>query len=158
MKKRFLSNNRGLASIEASVLMLLFVSMVYYTFGFFGIVHTGVLHNIHARTYAFETFRHRSNLVYFRSNRLNPVLHYYNRQTRVHGINTDTQRNPGQQIATERPISMGLELDESGRRANVHSDDVMTRVPASGRNTSVGVNPIWIKVIYGICLNSTCGR
>ena len=83
-KKNPLKNNKGLASIEATVLIVLFISLVYYSFGFFGVVHTAILHNIHARTYAFETFRHRTNLYYFRSNRATTVFHYYNTGTRMH--------------------------------------------------------------------------
>ncbi len=151
-----LKNKKGFASIEATVLLVLFMSMIYYAFGFFGIVHTAVVHNIHSRTYLFETFRHRANLMYFRSNR-DVSFHYYNMMTRLHGINTDTQDNPGTQIATERPISMGLSLEESGRNSGVHNRDVFQRVPASGRNSTVGVNPVWILTLYGICLNSRCG-
>ncbi len=152
-----LKNNKGFASIEATVLMVLFVSMLYYTFGFFGIVHTGILHNIGARTYAFETFRHRSNVMYFRSNNAAAVLHYYNHGMRLHGVNTDTQANPDTQIATERPISMGLELDEKGRKPSTHNNDIFQKVPANGRNTSIAVNPVWIMTMYGLCLNSECG-
>jgi len=152
-----LKKNRGFASIEATVLLVLFVSLTYFTFGFFGIVHTGLVHNIHARTYAMETFRHRANLMYFRSNRASDPLHYYNFMTRLHGINTDSVDFPGQQIATERPISMGLNLDENGRQSSIHNQDVFNRVPASGRNSSVSVNPVWIMTMYGMCLNSRCG-
>ena len=155
--KRPLKNQKGLASVEATVLMLLFVSMLYYSFGFFGIVHTAIIHNIHARTYALETFRHRANLAHFRSNQLDPVMHYYNRGSRVHGINTDGESNPTTQKATERPITMGLEIDQSNRQENTHNSDVFNRIPAQGRNTTVGVNPVWIKVLYGVCLNSRCG-
>jgi hypothetical protein len=149
-------NQKGFASIEATVLMVLLVSLVYYAFGFFGIIHTGIVHNIHSRTYMFETFRHRTNLMYFRSNR--PVIfHYYNTMTRLHGINTDSQDFPTDQVATERSISMGLQLNEDGRTTAIHNRDIFNRVPASGRNTSISVNPVWIMTMYGMCLNSQCG-
>ena len=154
--KKHIGNEKGLASIEATVLLVLFISLVYYSFGFFGIVHTAILHNIHARTYVFETFRHRTNLMYFRSNRPGAVFHYYNQMTRLHGINTDAHEASAQ-VATERPISMGLTLEEHGRQASIHNRDVFQRVPANGRNTSVDVNPAWIMVLYGICLSSNCG-
>lgn len=160
MKTSKLQNNKGFASIEATILLVVFVIMIYYTFGFFGAVHTAVLHNIHSRTYAFETFRHRSSLYYFRSNLSGAapaILHYYDIGNRLHGINTDSEDFPANQVATERPISMGLELDEQNRSSNYHLDDVMNRVPANGRNTSTSVNPIWIMTMYGICMDSTCG-
>ena len=155
---KHLKNEKGMASIEATVLVVLFVSMIYYTFGFFGIVHTAVLHNIHSRTYAFETFRHRANLMYFRSNRATNPLHYYNTSTRLHGINTDTQDFPTQQVSTERPIAMGRELEEDGRRSSTHNQEIFERIPASGRNSAVSVNPVWIMVMYGMCLNKDCGE
>ena len=151
--KKTIRNNKGLASIEATVLIVLFISLVYYSFGFFGIVHTGIVHSIHARTYAYETFRHRTNLWYFRSNR-NSDFHYFNQGTRLHGIN---QWEQSTQMATERPISMGLQQEEYNRTQTVHNSDIFQRVPASGRNTSVEVNPVWIMVFYGMCLTSSCG-
>lgn len=160
MKKgmgKHLNNEKGMASIEATVLVVLFITMTYYTFGFFGIVHTGILHNIHSRTYAFETFRHRSNLMYFRSNRATNPLHYYDIGTRLHGINTDTQDFPSQQVSTERPIIMGRDIPEEGRRTSTHNRDIFQRIPASGRNQSVAVHPVWIMTMYGICLNNNCG-
>ena len=155
MSRLRIKNNKGLASIEAATLMVLFVVMVYYTIGFFGVVHTGVLHNIHARSYVTENFRHRANLWYFRSNALNNLKQYYQRGSRVHGINTDMEQNPNTQKSTERPITMGLPLSEEGRTGNIHNDQIHSRVPASGRS-SVAVNPVWIMVLYGVCLNSTC--
>ena len=150
-------SEQGFASIEATVLLVLFVNLIYYTFGFFGVVHTGVIHNIHSRTYLFETFRHRSNLMYFRSNRVASPIHYYNQSSRLHGINTDSEDLPANQVATERSITMGVESQEEGREANIHSQDVMTRVPANQRNTSVGTNPVWIMTMYGYCLQASCG-
>ena len=156
-KSRIL-NQKGFASIEAVVLVVLFFSMLYYSFGFFGVVHTGIIHNIHSRTYAFETFRHRTNLMYFRSNRLgevNKMSHYFNRSSRLHGINTEGGGT--KQIATERSISMGLSLEEEGRDQNTHNRDIYERIPAYDRNQTVGVNPVWILTMYGICFNSQCG-
>ena len=154
-----LMNKKGFASIEATVLIVLLVSMVYYAIGFFGVIHTAIIHNVHSRTYVMETFRHRTNLMYFRSNRAGDPLHYYNKMTRLHGINTDSTDFPQQQVATERPISMGLTLGESGRRQSTHNRDIFdnNRIPASGRNTSVAVNPVWVMTMYGICLSSGCG-
>ena len=155
------SSEKGFASIEATVLLVLFSVMLYYAFGFFGIVHTGIVHNIHARTYVFEVFRHRTNLMYFRSkNRVTQsnATHYYNTMTRLHGINTDTRDGINQQTATERPISLGLVLEEEGRDAAIHNRDIYSRIPASDRNRSVSVNPVWILTMYGLCLNSQCRR
>jgi hypothetical protein len=155
--KNILLKEDGMASIEATVLAVIFVTMIYYIFGFFGVVHTGLLHNIHARTYAFETFRHRVNLMYFRSNNAQVPQHFYNTGVRLHGINTDAEAQPATQKATERPIIFGQSISEEGRRVQTHNSEIFQRVPASGRNRSVSVNPVWIMTLYGICLNNGCG-
>jgi len=151
-----LNNQKGMATVETVVLMVLFISLVYYSFGFFGIVHTGVLNNIHARTYAFETFRHRANVRYFRSNRPNDI-HFYNQASRLHGINSEAGQG-NSQFATERPISMGFILEEDNRRTAVHNEDISARVSFGERNANIGVNPVWIMVMYGLCFDETCGR
>ena len=156
MRNNPLQNEKGLASIEATVLSVLFVSLLYYTFGFFGVVHTAILHNIHSRTYAFETFRHRANLMYFRSNN-GTVLHYYDINSRLHGVNTDSRRSASRQVATERPIIMGQEVGEQSRQSSVHNRDIYNRVQTGDRNQAVSVHPVWVMTMYGICLNLQCG-
>jgi len=151
-----LKSEEGMASLETVVLLGVLTSLFFYSFGFFGATHTGILHNIHSRTYAFETFRHRSNLTYFRSNRATNFSHYNARDSRLHGIkgigSTSLQEAP------ERPISFGLVGEEQGRDVNTHNNDIPQRIPASQRNSNLGVNPIWIMVQYGICFNSSCQR
>ncbi len=55
-----------MATIEMLPMMFIFIFLFSYTLGAFGIIHTGIKNSISARAYAFETFRNRSNLVYFR--------------------------------------------------------------------------------------------
>lgn len=155
MLKNNIKNQKGTSSVETVVLMTLFVSLLFYSFGFFGFVHTAILHNIHARSYVFETFRHRTNLMYFRSNRPTTSWQYYPMGTRLHGINTEG--GAPLQVATERPISMGLVLDEQNRRTATHNNDIPNELQTGSRNTSVEVNPGWVMVLYGICLNAECG-
>ena len=149
-------NQKGLATIETVVLLVVLISLFYYSFGFFGVVHTALLHNIHGRTYAFETFRHRTNLTYFRSNRATDTTHYYEKNARLHGINAIS--GAGEQVATERPITMGSISDEENRRTDIHNEQLPQRVVAGQRNESLGVNPVWLMVLYGICFNSECRR
>ena len=42
--------------------MVIFVMLMSFGMGLFGVVHTAILHSIAARTYSFETFRQRTNL------------------------------------------------------------------------------------------------
>ena len=153
---KIIQNEKGMASLETVVLLGVLTALFFYSFGFFGATHTAILHNIHARTYAFETFRHRSNLNYFRSNRPGAVAHFLQKDSRLHGINSIG--GDSDQLATERPISFGLVGEEQGRDVNTHNQQIPQRIPASPRNSSLGVNPIWIMVQYGICFNSSCRR
>lgn len=59
------NNQKGLATIEALPLVVVFVVLITYGLGLFGFVHTAILHSIGARTYAFETFRNRTNVSFF---------------------------------------------------------------------------------------------
>jgi hypothetical protein len=162
-------NERGMATIETIPLIMVFVFMLCYEFGIFGIIHTGIMHSISARAYAFETFRNRSSLVYFRDgvNDQKPlgVNYFRNSGTRTHGIRSEKVTDNDAQvdgIASERPIRVGIPFapDLASRkdleRHNTKLFD-QTLVGPQKRNTSVEVNPVWIQVQYGICLNAHCG-
>jgi len=155
LKKSVLNNERGIALLETVPLIVLFVVLVSFGLGFFGIVHTAVLHSIGARTYAYETFRQRTNLYYFRedgSGRTRPI-NFSKKQWRYHAVQHET--DPRERfVATTRPISFGRGTDNV--EANLETHNVQIFQLAS-RNERVAVNPAWIMVGYGICLNAQCG-
>lgn len=157
MKRRSLrKDQRGMAVIEVLTLIVIFLTLFYYTIGFWGVTHTAILHSIAARNYAFEIFRHRSNLWYFRGNRPSAFT-YHSTSVRLHGVNTDaTDDTPQQQFATERRVAMFQENEPIGRSSNEHVK-THTEVSPGERNESVSVDPVWIKVQYGICLTAECG-
>ncbi|MDZ4662800.1 MAG: hypothetical protein SGJ18_14400 [Pseudomonadota bacterium] len=156
--KRILKSEEGMATIEAIPLLIIFVMFVAYGVGAFGIIHTGILHSIAARTYAFETFRHRTNLVYFRdqSSATGPRGEYYLGGTRIHGIQSEVADDSGEYIlASERSISKGpMELNVENREEGFHSSMSSSTGP---QRIGRGVHPAWIRVQYGICLNTQCG-
>lgn len=152
-----LKNNRGLATVETLPLLLIFLVLMGYHIGAFGIIHTGILHNIAARVYALETFRHRSNLMYFRENNSADVFHYNNLEIRLHAIKNEKGDLGRYVSATERPINFGFINETIGRNSNTHNS-VVNDINAGQRNrTDASVNPAWIKVQYGICINASCG-
>ncbi len=160
MKKHSLLNSeKGMATIETIPLLIIFVMFVAYAVGAFGIIHTGILHSIAARTYAFETFRHRANLVYFRDRvtGTGPKGEYYLGGTRVHGIQSETADDSVAYIvASERSISKGpMELGIENREEGFHSS--ISSIAGLGQRVGRGVHPAWIRVQYGICLNTQCG-
>lgn len=156
-KKQFKDSERGQATFEVVPLLMIFVMFLGYGMGAFGIVHTGILHNIAARVYAFETFRHRPSLVYFRENRISPgPEHYRDFGLRLHAVKHENSE--GQYVfATERPISFGFDNEIAGRTNQTHSQNVNEIQPGRRAPANASVNPAWIRVQYGICINASCG-
>lgn len=163
---KHLRNEKGMATIETIPLLMVFVFLIAYEFGVFGIIHTGIMQSISARTYAFETFKNRSSLVYFRDNPgKGDTSTYRGPGTRTHGIASEARSNADNQqdgIAAERPIRVGIpfEPDQNSRKdLERHNEKVFdqTLVGPLKRNQKVEVNPVWIQVQYGMCLNVNCG-
>lgn len=152
-------NEKGFAVIESVVLIFVFLLLFWYSIGFFGVTHTAVLQSIASRTYTFEIFRHRSNLWYFRTNSALP-LRYHGFESRIHGTNNEISATgqDKQQYATERRVAMFKSNDEeiTGRSTQEHMK-VGGEIQPGVRNTSVSLDPVWIRVQYGICLTVNCG-
>lgn len=153
-----LKNKKGFAVIEAVMVLFIFLILMWYSIGFFGVIHTGILHSIAARNYTFETFRHRSNLWFFRSNTTS-IMRYHAFDNRVHGTNSEIVIGGSNklQYATERRVAMFKgDIEPTGRSPTEHAQ-AMGQVKDGERNTSVSLDPVWIKVQYGICLTAGCG-
>lgn len=148
---------RGFATIEALPLLVVFVVLISCGIGLFGAIHTAILYSIAARTYAFETFRNRTNLNYFRDN--GSIEHTKRYGIRYHAI------APG--IGGSRFNATGRDIDFAGALPNLEEGSISPQehnvgiFNISGRNgpTGVGIesNPIWVKIGYGMCLDATCG-
>lgn len=151
-----LSNQKGMAMIEAVPLIVIFIMLLSFGLGFYGAIHTATLHSIGARTYAFETFRQRSNLTYFREegSGLTDPLHYKKKGFRYHGVSHETDQRP-LFVSTLRPMSIGRGVASTESEFSTHNSKVFE---LERRNQSVGVNPMWIMVGYGICIDSKCGN
>lgn len=151
-----LKNQRGMAVIESVTLIIIFLTLFWYTIGFWGIVHTSIVQSMASRTYAFEIFRHRSNLWYFRTNTKGD-LKYHAYASRVHGTNSDSTPNGDKrQYATERRIAMFQTNEPEGRSTSSH-EKAFDEVSYGQRNTTVSLDPVWIKIQYGLCLTAACG-
>ena len=156
--RKLRNDESGMATIEALPIIVVFVVVISYSLGFFGAIHTGILQSIAARTYAYDTFRHRTDLTYLRDNRGGQAFAFNSIGARIHGIGTPETMDFSSigSFATERPILKGLTgPDQLGRDQNTHNSRVFT--VAEGRRATVGVNPIWIMTQYGMCLNAACG-
>lgn len=158
MKTHFLhrKKQRGMAVIESISLIIIFLTLFWYSIGFWGVIHTAVLQSIASRNYAFEIFRHRTHLWHFRSNKPSP-LRYHSVEARLHSTNTDvTDGNDSRQYATERRIAMFNDNEAVGRTNNEHMN-ARSDIKPGERNTSISLDPVWIMVQYGICLTAKCG-
>lgn len=160
-KNRKLRNQKGLAIIETLPILVIFLVLIAFSLGFFGIVHTAILNSIAARAYAFETFRNRADLNYFRDSGIptdGAGQLYKAKGFRFHATN-DERRAPFEEgtFATARPLAIGREVQSSGAGINEHNKLIFE---IEGRNRMGGVeaSPAWIMVGYGICLSAQCGQ
>jgi hypothetical protein len=159
-----LGNQRGLATFELIPLILIKLILLSYMFGFFGVIHTGIKQSIAARTYAFEMYRNRANLTHFRGNRFaSDGGHFRNAPARTNAIVAEDVGLDVQIPVSVRPIAKGFAKPEihAYNQAEFHNDQIQSaqELQVAGqprRNNRLQVNPVWIMVQYGICLNSRC--
>ncbi len=157
-----ISNNKGMATLEALPILVVFMMLISYGLGLYGTIHSATLSSIAARSYAFETFRHRADLVYFRSNHGGAFQHYRDIGVRYHGAvdpgTDDTFR------ASEKDIYVGRR--PAAERRNLGADDIqlhneriygLNNGERNTRDRGLEVSPIWIKVGYGMCITASCG-
>ncbi len=159
-RKSPLKNQKGMAALEMIPIIVVVVLFMNFALGFFGVIHTGILNSIAARNYAFETFRHRSNLVYFRNGiGDDKETQYSDLGMRIHGIISENASGAKNMVASSRRIDFfdfsprAAEASGAGTEHNTTSWEVET----NKRFEKTGVNPVWVKTQYGICLNATCG-
>lgn len=157
MGPKILRNQRGLATVEAVPLLVVFVMLTGFSLGLWGSVHTAILHSIAARTYAFETFANRVDLTSHRLDCVNGANCLSMRQqgVRFHSIVSERVAPEAMQWpVTTRPLSVGYRGPAFKTKQATHLDEIFSLKP---RNQSIEVGPIWIMVGYGMCLDATCG-
>jgi hypothetical protein len=180
LKKKILAlkkkKQKGMAVIEAIPVLFMMVVVFNFSLGFFGAIHSGILNSIGAYNYTFEIFRYRSNLIYLRPGGT-PDQNYKAAMNRVHGVVKDgTEESPneskGTWPATVREVTFnylkgdanrsiaeaeGAE-EERGYAGRTSNTNVWfansTYVPSTG--SAIQSPRIWIKTVYGICINAEC--
>jgi hypothetical protein len=156
-----IKNQKGMAMLETLPILMVFLVLISYGIGFFGVVHTGIMNSIATRTYAFETFSNRSDVTMFRDRPdATGYTHYANRGNRFH--TTDDEGKPAgvnNQYATVRKISMFSFGRKPDSTKAVESDHNIKIYDIGTRNRKGGVeaSPAWIMVGYGICIDARCG-
>ncbi len=152
-----LKNERGMAIMELIPIMVILAILINYSLGFFGAIHTGILNSIAARNYAFDTFKHRSNLIYLRDTVGGALVNYEKYGFRWHASISDSNKGQEEFIATERRIDFLLKDQETGSN-DVHIKQINTVIDGKRFTSNDGVNPIWVRPQYGICLSAKCGK
>ncbi len=172
--KKQKSDERGLALVEAIPVLFMIIVVFNFSLGFFGAIHSGILNSIGAYNYTMETFRFRSNLMYFRPGS-NLESHYKESKNRVHGVIqdgndlTDIKKSPWPVTIRTVAFAMGStsrnnikDVEGSVNDHQFKRKDDPTNVwsyksndtPSSVAETNIP--EIWIKTVYGICLNADC--
>ncbi len=148
-----IKNQRGIATIEAVSLLVLFAVMIGYSIGTFGVIHSGIVNSIAARAYAFETFRNRVDLTYWRDDRAaSENVNYRPEGFRIHGIVSENQIGKSEMtwVAAQRRLS--LSNDEGDNVNNI----ISSSATLSSRGERDRANPVNVKIVYGICLDNIC--
>ncbi len=176
-RRRNLRKQKGMASVEMIPILMLFVLLVNFAMGFFGVIHSGILNSIAARNYAFETFRNRSSLVYLRDESgAQPTSFYSGVGFRFHSVLDNGVAGTNLNwVATKRPIKFteanGYQAADDGTSEHNSSGSIRKSSIDESQKTSEsmnltgtapgddknGVDPVWIMTSYGICLTAACG-
>jgi hypothetical protein len=161
-----IKNEKGLAVFELVPILVIFVLLINFVLGFFGVIHSGILNSIAARNYAFETFRNRANLGYFRDIPMPGELTWSFNESygfRYHGIISESASGTVWE-ATKRPIKFSDNAETSVDTVEIHTQKI-NRIVAEERVsettpevTKEDFTRVWVRNVYGICLNSKCGE
>ncbi len=158
-----LQNEKGMAALEMIPITIIVVLLLSFSFGFFGVIHTGILNSMAARNYAFETFNHRTDLSYRRSTVETQTLkedYFYKNGFRIHYITSEKRPTGGNDlIATSREIAFGWDIGKPEVITNpgFHNEAVLQIKDDGTRYTgTAGSNPVWVQTSYGICLTRKC--
>ena len=164
-KKRFSEDESGMAVLETVPLLVVFIVLMTYAMGYWGAIHGGILNSMAARTYAFETMRNRSNLTMFRETSNKET--FYKQNFRFHAVNGfdygNVKVSAEEFYASRYPISFdNFQVDEdltTQRKVDLHRQITSVeeqRITRGRVKPEQRVNPIWVKIGYGYCLNIQC--
>jgi hypothetical protein len=171
-RRQFKKTEKGMAFVEAIPVLFMVVVVFNFSLGFFGAIHSGILNSIASYNYTMETFRFRSNLMYFRPG--GGLSNYSKSMARVHGVTADGVKNDdtskktwpvtvrdiafNKAMTKVEPLSGGADgVDHSIKRTPTSTSTwfINSDYQADGTN-SVKSPEIWIRTVYGICLNADC--
>jgi hypothetical protein len=162
------SSESGTSAIEIVPILMVFMIILNFGLGFFGVVHSGILNSIAARNYSFETFRNRTNLNYLRDIPPSNQALFFNKGGYRYHVSISETHSRDAFIVTRRPIKFsalneGMDVISNSTEHNTLIQQLQDNEKTSEKFTGKkrddglsGVDPVWIKSLYGICMNSTC--
>lgn len=181
--KRSLRSNSGSAIIETMPIVLTLLILLRVSFGFWGAVHSGILNSIAAYNHALTTYAFRADLTYLRPGLIDEQSlvtsgarkSYDKSKSRYHGVIDENKPSSDNKtwFATPRAIGLDRYIATAG---NTPTDLMTNQCPGC---TEVGITDplhrknselyaqtsdqnkrwtqfVWIKTVYGICLNVKC--
>lgn len=171
-----LTNKRGNAALEVIGIFAVIMILFNFGLGFYGVIQTGILKSMAARNYTLETFRFRSNLDFFwrlGSDNGGGLSRYRRFGNRFHGITSENSNTSDKWAATARPIAFGSSfggtdaegveyhrVPGSDGNARLHNE-IVYEIKDDGKplleeKDKYRAFPVWIKTVYGICINANC--
>lgn len=164
-RRTFKKTERGMALVESIPVLFTIVILFNFSLGFFGAIHSGILNSIASYNYTMETFRFRSNLMYFRPG-AEYKINYEKARNRVHGTIQDGNVPTEQRDiwpATVRKVSFSDNIQGEGsshKYADKDGGSGIWSVDTDFEPTSdmPSTPEIWIKTVYGICLDADCKK
>jgi hypothetical protein len=152
-----LEKQKGMAVLETVPMIFIFVALLGFTIGFYGITQKMILHSIAARAYGFEQMRHRANVTYLRDvGAEGPTNSYQISQLRYF-----TVREPGAGT-TFTAAKVGVDYRDRNPAGSANQDDhnttAYTNIVRQRRNDRHYFDSVWVKVGHGICLRANCGE
>lgn len=163
LRRPSMQNEKGMAVLEMIPVIIVVMVMLRYSLGFFGVIHSATLQSIAARNYSFETFRHRSRLTYLREINVDKK-NRYTQGVRFHGISDEnfkeTATGDADWVVSRRDITFPPRETEILGAASFTSrmNDQKNITPGRRFNESDGVNPVWLSIRYGMCIDFNCGE
>jgi len=160
-RKHYKKTEKGMALVESIPVLFTIVIVFNFSLGFFGSIHSGILNSIGAYNYTLETFRFRSNLIYFRPG-ASSAQHYLKAKNRVHGVIQDgnvTTESKGRWPATVRKVAFSYPAEDNDNGKHLYANKatgIWSVVYGTKDRSDVDAPEIWIKTVYGICINADC--
>lgn len=150
-------NEKGMAIFETLPMIYVFLALVGFTIGFYGVTQKMILHSIASRAYGFEQIRHRANINYLRDVNEGSENSYHVTQHRYFTAR-ETRQSGSTFIAAKMNIDFRDRSPDTAANPDAHNSSAYGDISRQRRNERHYFKNVWVKVGHGICLTSGCGE